>query len=224
MSSDDTYRAKRQLKAVTSHGKRHNSTISGIGIFPEALPLPMKERKKEAQKKKRMFKHMENMTISIDLDVKDIDHDENFLQKLLDKLGLDEVIKDFEVLSTAVMVLRAFNKAKIRNVMTIKLDDDTIYKHPDDYYDVDTAIEVMIIEINDCKGKREGDTITMELLSAAFEELWVEVKVSRIHMPWRHDILIKFHGEMDGEYFVRVINYLEEHLKIDNIEKDWSRA
>ena len=221
MSTDDVYRAKRELKAVTSHGKRHNSTISGIGIFPEALELPMKVRRSKEVKKK-LYKHVENMAISINLDVKDIDHDETLMEKLMEKLGLDEVVKDFEVLDTSSKVLRALAKAKIRNVMTIKLDNETIYKNPDDYYDVDTALDIMMMEIKDRKGM--GNRIDMEMLSGSFEDLWVEAHITRIHMPWKHDILIKFHGEMDGEYFVRIINYLEEHLNIENMEKEWKKA
>jgi len=220
-ADDDVYRAKRELKAVTSHGKRHSATISGIGIFPEPLELPIKVRRTKEVKKK-VHRHVENMTISINLDVKDIDNDETLLEKLMEKLGLDEVVKDFEVLDTSTKVLRALARAKIKNVMTIKLDNETIYKNPDDYYDVDTAIEVIMMEIKDRKG--HGNTINMELLSGTFEDLWVEAHVSRIHMPWTHDILIKFHGEMDGEYFVRVINYLEDHLKIGDMEKEWKKA
>lgn len=222
MSTDDVYKAKRELKAVTSHGKRHNSTISGIGIFPEPLELPIKVRRTKEVKKK-MYRYVENMTISINLNVKDIDNDETLLEKLMEKLGLDEVVNDFEVLDTSTKVLRALAKAKIRNVMTIKLDNETIYKNPDDYYDVDTAVDVIMMEIQDRKGDK-GKAINMELVSANFEDLWVEAHVSKIHMPWTHDILIKFHGEMDGEYFIRVINYLEEHLDIENMEKEWKKA
>jgi hypothetical protein len=222
-SEDDSYRAKRELKAVTSRGSRHRSTISGIGIFPEPLDLPVRERRRRKKvEEKRMFKQLENAAISIDLDVEDIDVDETFLERLTERLGIDNVEKDFEVLQTASKVLRALAKAKIRNVMYLKLDGETIYENPDDYYDVDEALDAIMNEIK--VQESSGDRITIDLLSADFEDLWVEVKVNRVHLPWRHDVLIKFHGEMNGEYFLRVINYLEEHLKIEDIEKEWRKA
>jgi hypothetical protein len=219
---DDTYRAKRELKAVTSRGKRHSSTISGIGIFPEPLALPVRERKKKRIEEKRVHKNIENAIISIDLDVKDIDVDETLMEKLTEKLGIDNEVKDFQVLDTAAKVLRAMSKAKIRNVMFIKLDGHTIYERPDDYYDVDEAVDAIMNEMK--VQESTGDSIEIELVSADLGDLWVEVSVNRVHLPWKHDILIKFHGEMGGEYFLRVINYLEEHLKIEDIEKEWKKA
>jgi hypothetical protein len=52
----------------------------------------------------------------------------------------------------------------------------------------------------------------------------VEVKVSRVHLPWMHDILIKIEGELPEEYFRRVINYLEAHLEIEDIEDEWKKS
>ena len=116
----DNYSSKRQLKAVTSHGSRHSSTISGnfIGIFPEPLDIPSKESKKHEKKKKPTGKNLvENMTISIDLDVKDIPHNENFVQKLISLVGLEKAEKDFELLSTAEKIIRSLAKAKFKNVV-----------------------------------------------------------------------------------------------------------
>ncbi len=221
-SQDDTYNSKRELRAISSRGKRHSSTVSGIGIFPTGLDLPVRERRKDPKKEKPLFKSVENSVISIDLDAEDIDVDETLMEKLTEKLGIDNVVKDFEALNTSTKILRALAKAKIKNVMYIKLDGSTIYEAPDEYYDIDEAIDAVMNEIH--VQDNSGDHIYMELVSADFDGMWVEVNVQRVHLPWRHDILIKFHGEMSGEYFLRVINYLEEHLKIDNLEKEWTKA
>ena len=75
------------------------------------------------------------MTISIDLDVKDVSHDDDFMQMLMAHIGLDKVEKDFEVLSTAEKVIRAFAKAKFKNVAAIELDGNELYSHPENFYD-----------------------------------------------------------------------------------------
>jgi hypothetical protein len=224
MSKKGDYSDKRQLRAITSHGKRHSSTVTGSlwGIAPERPDLGGSEKKKKSKKKKKESQILvENMTISIDLDVKNLRHSEGFIQKLSSSLGVVRVKKDFHVLSTAEKIIRALAKGKFKNVGTIKLEDDVLYHHPEKFYDIDDALEKLMKVINK---KKTGDHIFMNLLSKEHKDCTVDVKVSCLHMPWMHDILIKFHGELPDEYFRRVINYLEDHLKIENIENDWKEA
>ena len=225
MSKKDQYITKRQLKAVTSHGNRHSSTITGnfIGIFPEPLNIGSVEKKKHTGELKAPAHNMvENMTISIDLDVRDILDDKDFIQKLKHFLGIERIEKDFEVLLTAEKIIRAFAKAKFKNVSTIELDDEIIYNDPRNYFDTDEAIDHIIEKIHTMS--KRGNRINMELLSKEQKRCTVNVNVSRIHLPWTHDILIRFHGILPEEYFRRIINYLETNLKIEEIEKEWKNV
>jgi len=225
MSKIDDYSTKRQLKAIKSHGKRHSSTITGnfLGIFPEPLDIHPKESKKHGKKQKQTVKNMvENMTISIDLDVKDISHNEDFVQKLVSLVGLEKVEKDFEVLSTAERIIHALAKAKFKNVSTIELGGERIYHDPENFFDTDKAINHLIKEIH--HKKQPGDRIFIELLSFEHPKCTVDVNLSKIHRLWVHDILIKFHGELPEEYFRRVINYLEQNLEIEDMESKWKNA
>ena len=225
MSKIDDYSTKRQLKAMKSHGERYSSTITGnfLGIFPEPLDIHPTSTKKHGEKQKPTKKNMvENMTISIDLDVKDISHNENFIQKLVSLAGLDKVEKDFEVLSTAERIIHALAKAKFKNVVTIELGGERIYHDPENFFDTDKAINHLIKEIH--HKKQPGDKIFMELLSFEHSECTVDVNLTKIHRPWVHDILIKFQGVLPEEYFRRVINYLERNLEIEDIESKWKNA
>lgn len=225
MSSKGDYTDKRQLKAITSHGKRHSSTITGnaIGIFPEPFDFGVEKSKKQQDRQKSKGPNiLENMIISIDLNVKDLAHSDGFIRMLSESLGVVRVKKDFEVLSTTEKIIRALAKGKFKNVATIELDNEVLYNHPEKFYDADEAIKEMMMEINN--KKKRGNNINMRMLSKDFKACEVEIKVSRVHLPWFHDILIKFQGELEEEYFRRVINYLEENLQIENMEKDWKNA
>lgn len=225
MSRGGDYTTKRQLKAITSHGKHHSSTITGnaLGIFPELLQLGTEKDKKPTDKEKPKGPIiLENMTISIDLNVKNLAHSEGFIHMLSENLGIVKMKKDFELLSTTEKIIRALAKGKFKNVAKIELDDEILYRHPEKFYDVDEAIKEMMMDIHN--ESRVGKVIFVHMLSKDFKDCEVEVKVSRVHLPWFHDILIKFQGELQEEYFRRVINYLENNLEIDNIEKDWKDA
>ena len=111
---------------------------------------------------------------------------------------------------------------KFKNVNTIDLDGKNIYHDPQNYFDSDEAIKHLIEKIHD--QQNGGNTITMELSSQEHDKCTVAVKVTRIHLPWVHDILIKFHGILPEEYFRRVINYLEENLEIEDMENEWKNT
>jgi hypothetical protein len=136
-----------------------------------------------------------------------------------DNLGIVKTKKDFEVLSTTEKIIRAFAKAKFKNVAIIELDDEVLYDHPEEYYDIDEAIKTMLLVIHDKKGK--GNIIRLKMLSIEHKDCSVFVKVSRVHMPWMHDILIKIEGTLSEEYFRRVINYLEDNLDIERLVDEW---
>ena len=228
MSKKDNYLSKRQLKAITTHGNRHSSTVTGsslagiVPLLPSISGKKSKHKKHDKDDKTKESEFVENMTISIDLDVKNISHSDGFVQILSSSIGIVKVKKNFEVLSTAEKIIRAFSKAKFKNVATIELDGEELYHNPKNFYDADKAIKTLIEEIHN--RKQPGNKIQMELLSLDHKDCSVDVKVSSAHLPWIHDILIKFHGTLPDEYFRRIINYLEDHLDIENIEKEWRNA
>jgi hypothetical protein len=225
MAKKNDFVTDRQLKAIKSRGNRHKTTVTGnyFGIFPEKLSLRSSKGKKKIKEEKSAGPvKIENMTISIDLDVKDVKHHEDFIHKLMSQVKLDRVEKSFEVLSTAEKILRALAKAKFKNVALIELDGSVLYEHPEKFYDIDDAIKILIDDIHN--KKEIGNKIFMELLSHEHKDCLIEVEVSRVHLEWTHDIFIRFHGVLQEEYFRRIINYLEDHLEIENIENEWTDA
>jgi hypothetical protein len=225
MSKKNNYVTKRQLKAVRSRGDRHSTTVTGnyLGLFPDRPQVgPVKGKKQVKEPEPSGPVHVENMTISIDLDVKNISHHEDFIHKLLSSVKLERVEKSFEILSTAEKILRALAKAKFKNVALIELDGKVLYEHPEKFYDTKDAIEILIEHIH--HQKQKGNKIFMELLSYEHKDCLIEVEVSRIHLELTHDIFIRFHGVLKEEYFRRVINYLEDHLDIEDIEESWINA
>jgi hypothetical protein len=225
MSKKNDFVTDRQLKAVKSRGNRHSTTVTGnyLGLFPDKPPIgPVKGKKQIKEPEPSGPVQVENMTISIDLDIKNISHHEDFLHKLISYVKLDRVEKNFEVLSTAEKILRAFAKAKFKNVALIELDDKVLYEHPEKFYDTQDAIKILIEHIHHQKEK--GNKIFMEIISHEHKDCLIEVEVSRIHLELTHDIFIRFHGVLKEEYFRRIINYLEDNLAIENIENDWQNA
>ncbi len=224
MATEENFNTKRQLKAVTSHGKRHKSTVVGnmLGIFPEPLIEYSPTKPKEERRAPRLSDMLEDMTISIDLDVEDISHYDDFISMLTSIVGLDRVEKDFELLSTAEKVLRALKKAKFKNVVTMELDGEEVYHCPEDYYDSEDAIELLIKELNE--PKRPGNDISISLLSKDHTDCLVKVSITRYHMRWTHDILITLHGMLPEKYFRTIINYLEDNLEIEELEDEWTKA
>lgn len=224
MSRDDDFVAKRQLKAVKAKGERHSSTIAGrmIGIFPQPLIEGTTESKgKGGGEKEEGTEMLEDMTLSIDLNVRGVTHTEDFLQLLASLVGMEKVEKDFEVLSTSEKVIRALAKGKFKNVTTMSLDGETIFRQPDDYFDSGDAIRRLAEEI---KAGNSGEEIQMKLLSKDHGDCEVGVKVSSYHSRREHDILVTFEGKLPNEYFRRVINYLEGELEIEDLEEEWKRA
>ncbi len=226
MAQSDRYSSKRQLKAIKSRGKSHSSTITGnaIGIFPQRELEPEEETKHKPAPRPRSRSRptkVENMTISIDLEVKEVTASDSFLAKLSSLVGLGKVNRDFEVLATAEKVIRALAKAKFKNVATVELDGQELYHHPEEHYDIDEALERLIEEIAQQQGR--GENVYMKFLSKE-HECEVDARIARVHMTWMHDILVRFHGQLPEEYFRRIINYLEEHLAIEGIEERWREA
>ena len=225
MSKKNDFVTNRQLKAVKSRGSRHSTTVTGnfLGIFPDRSPIgPVKGKKQVKEPEPSGPVQVENMTISIDLDVKDISHHEDFIHKLISYVKLDRVEKSFEVLSTAEKILRALAKAKFKNVALIELDGKVLYEHPEKFYDTQDAIKILIEHIH--HQKQKGNNIFMEIISHEHKDCLIEVEVSRIHLELTHDIFIRFHGVLKEEYFRRIINYLEDNFEIENIENDWQNA
>jgi hypothetical protein len=225
MSNKNNYVTKRQLKAVKSRGDRHSTTVTGNywGLFPQRLPIgPVKGKKQVKEPEPTGPVKVENMTISIDLSVKNTSHHEDFIHKLISYVKLERVEKAFEVLSTAEKILRALAKAKFKNVAVIKLDGEVLYEHPEKFYDTKDAIKILIEQIH--HQKQKGNNVFMELLSHEHKDCLIEVEVSRVHLELTHDIFIRFQGVLKEEYFRRIINYFEENLEIENIENDWKNA
>jgi hypothetical protein len=117
MSSSKPYSVDRDIKSITGASDRHSARIEGQypGIFPSSeLPTTLKEMNNK--KKKRSSSEVGDLTIFIDLDAKDLDQDDNFIEAFLSVLGLHPKDADFDVFSVTEKVLRALSKAKFRNL------------------------------------------------------------------------------------------------------------
>jgi len=225
MEKKSEFPKKRRLKALKHRGPRHSFTISGniLGSPHKTLEsVSSKTEKHPPGSERSKVRNVENITVSIDLDVKEIEHSKDFSRLLATIVGLSKVRKDFEVLSTAEKIILAFGDAGFNNVVSIDLDGKNLYYNPEDYFDLKEALSHLIQKVNEDRNR--GNVIFVIMVSKEYPDCIVEVEISRVHSPWMHDILIKFNGILPEVDFRGMICQLEEKLDIPGLEKAWKGA
>ena len=214
-----TYGVERDIKEITGSSSRHSARIYGQypGIFP-ALEVPVIEGTRKRKNRKPSSKEVGDLSIIVDLDARDLDDDEGFVEAVLSVVGLHPKDADFDVLSVTEKVLRALSKAKFRNLAELKFNGRLVYEHPELEYDLRNTLD----DIGDLRLKEEKiDTAHARVIEGPDMDAEAFVSVSRSHSRFTHDIRIDIHGMIEKEYLHRIVNYLEENLKIERLfEKD----
>jgi len=219
MSHSGTYGVDRDIKEISGSSSRHSARIYGQypGIFP-SIEVPTIEHARKRRSGKPSSTEVGDLSIIIDLDANDLDDDDNFIQAVLSVVGLHPKDADFDVLSVTERVLRALSKAKFRNLAELKFNDRRVYEHPELEFDLRNTLDV----IGELAIKEQRiDSAEARIIEGPDMDAEAFVKVSRSHSRFTHDIRIDIRGNIEGENLRRIVNYLEENLKIEKLfERD----
>ncbi len=215
MAKKEPYGVERDVRTVNGSSDRHSARMEGqyLGIFP-AMEVPVLTTRGGKKTSKRKGVLIEDIGIFIDLDAKDIEHDENFAHLVLEVLGLHPKSADFNVISVMEKVLRALAKAKFRNLAELKFGDDIVYSHPELEFDLKDVLESTKEHLLSGKDVERATARVIEGLEGG---LSADITIDSVHTRFTHDIRIQFHGELEEEFVNRIINYLESNLKIERL-------
>ena len=195
----------------------HSAMLEGrfLGIFPSSGVEVISDGEREHDgSRKTVIKGVSDPHIRIDLEVSDMDKDKGPLSELLHMIGLDPREADFDVLSTMEKVLRAFAKAKFKNLAEVNFDGKKVYEHPELDFDLRKVLKNIKDLDEDFSKAEEVEAVILEHEEGDTE---ARIKVDKVHTKLGHDIDIRIKGEISGEMLRRIINYLEENLEIEEL-------
>ncbi|MBN1540009.1 MAG: hypothetical protein JW939_07680 [Candidatus Thermoplasmatota archaeon] len=214
MAKKDPYGVDRDLKVLSGSSGKHSARLEGqfLGIFPspEVFPEGESERKDE---RAQVITGVKDPTIRIDLKVGDVNKDPGVFSEMLRMIGLDPREGDFEVLSTLDKVLRALAKARFKNLAELRFNGELVYDHPEEEWDLRSVLGTMKKMATNMK----LDEAQARIILREEGDTEAHVTVDKVHTELTHDIYLEFKGELSGEMLRRVINYLEEHLEIEEL-------
>lgn len=220
MSTKEPYGMEKDLKVLEGHSADHSARLEGqfIGIFPAPqIEIIHDDSEDEEVEKKVIVKGVKDPHIRIDLKVEDIEEERNPLKEILHLIGLDPREADFNVLRTMEKVLRAFAKAKFKNLAEVTFDGKKVYENPDLDFDLKKVLKNIKDLDEDFTRAEEAEA---KVLEHDEDDTSAVIKVDKVHTKFGHDIDIKIKGEISGEMLRRIINYLEENLEIENLLGD----
>ncbi len=215
MSTKEPYGMEKDLKILEGHSANHSARLEGqfIGIFP-APQIEIIHDVEGDIEKKVIVKGVQDPHLKIDLKVDDVDEDRNPLNEILHLLGLDPREADFNVLMTMEKVLRAFSKARFKNLAEVTFDGKKVYENPDLDFDLKKVLKNIKDLDEDFSNAEEAEA---KVLEHDEDDTSAIIKVDKVHTKFGHDIDIKIKGEISGEMLRRIINYLEENLEIEEL-------
>ncbi len=214
MSTMEPYGVEKDLKILKGSSRKHKASLEGqfMGIIP-GPEVEVKVEKGKRTIRSTIIRGVEDPKRKITLDVADKEKNTGPFREMLHLIGLDQRESDFVVISTLDSVLRALAKAKFKNLGELKFNGKLVYDHPEKEWDLKVVLPLL-------KDMRKGEKLEeAEARVILKEEGDVEavIKVDKVHTELTHDIYIDFKGELEGEMLRRVINYLEEHLEIEEL-------
>ncbi|MBN1391142.1 MAG: hypothetical protein JXA22_10925 [Candidatus Thermoplasmatota archaeon] len=214
MAKKDPYGVERDIKVISGSSGKHSARLEGqfLGILPAPELFPEREGARKDEKAK-VITSVKDPIIKIDLKVDDVRKDTGVFSEMLGLIGLDNKEGDFDVLSTLDKVLRALAKARFKNLAELRFNGELIYDHPEDEWDLRSVLKTM----KEMASNRKLDEAEARVILGEEGDTEAHVTVDKVHTEFTHDIRIEFDGELDGEMLRRIINYLEEHLEIDEL-------
>jgi len=210
---------EKENETLSGESYRHSARIEGLypGIFPSSeFPTTLHEMR--IDKKHRSSSEVGDLTVYIDLDAKDLKEDDNFIDAFLSVLGIHPKVANFDVFLVSERVLQALSRAKFRNLAELKLNNDLVYEHPELEYDLKEVLN----EINEFLLKDQRiDVVHARVIDGPDKDAEAFITVSSSHSKFTHDIKIVIRGSIEKADLEKMVNYLEEGLKIDKLfEKD----
>ncbi|MFW3146562.1 MAG: hypothetical protein ACMUIE_07100 [Thermoplasmatota archaeon] len=214
MSTKGPYGMEKDLKVLKGRSERHSARLEGqfLGLLPSS-DIPSAEGERRHVEKGYIVRSVRDPLIKIDLKVADLEKDRGPFKEMLNMLGLDPREGDFEVLSTMDKVLRALAKARFKNLAELKLDGELVYDHPEIEWDLRDVLK-KLKELSDKENLEEAEAL---VILREEGDTQARIKVDKVHTELGHDITIKIDGELEGEMLRRIINYLEEHLEVQEL-------
>ena len=137
MARNEPYGIERDIKILEGGSSKHSARLEGqfLGIFP-STDLEIETKEGREAEKGMIVKGVRDAHIRIDLDVKDIKKGKGAFDELLHVIGLDPRTANFDVLQVLEKVLRAFAKARFKNLAEVTFDGKKVYEHPELDFDL----------------------------------------------------------------------------------------
>jgi hypothetical protein len=160
--------------------------------------------KKKRKGKRPKTEKLEDITVSITLSVKKRYFKKNIFSKFVEE--------DFDLKSTAEIMLRGFHHAKFSRITTISTDGESIYKEK---YD-----EKPFKEIVGMLDEDEFKELFCEHVKISCEQkgnLRAQADIRKVHPEKNPPIFIRFFGKISKDNLNRLTSYLKKHLPVENI-------
>jgi phosphotransferase system HPr-like phosphotransfer protein len=215
MARKEPYGIEKDMKVLEGNSSRHSARLEGqfLGLIP-STGLEISTEEGKVERKGMIVKGIKDPHLRIDLEVPDVKTDKGAMEELLHLIGLDPKEADFDVLQVMEKVLRAFAKARFRNLAEVTFDGKKIYEHPEMDFDLRKVLKNIKELGEDFSRAEEAEAVILEHDE---DDTKAIIKVDKVHTKFGHDIDIRIEGEISGEMLRRIINYLEENLAIEEL-------
>lgn len=177
-------------------------------LFSTASPV---RTKKLILKKKQ--KTVENVELSIDLDVEKIELTpsnwlRNFVSQRLDIIKVEE---HFNPIIIAEKILKSLDSSKFKNIIEIKMDEKILYYHPEMKKDVTQGVKLLAEQLI---LKKRCTSIEIIVRKESIHECTAKIRIKKIHAKKIHAIDILLNGKLREKTFHRFLNQLKHSLPI----------
>jgi len=163
--------------------------------------------KKEKDKGKFEKDYLTNLHIKFDFDVKSKEIKPiGLFSKITNKKIIEE---DFELLSTAELILRGLAKAKFKNTAKISVDGITLYDHPEKKSDLRKTLD----NIDEYSSEiLKGKNLEVVAILDDIEKCTATIKINKIHKKNDHSVDIQIKGRIKKDIYHTFLNYLNEKI------------
>jgi len=163
--------------------------------------------KKEKDKGKFEKDYLTNLHIKFDFDVKSKEIKPiGLFSKITNKKIIEE---DFELLSTAELILRGLAKAKFKNTAKISVDGITLYDHPEKKSDLRKTLD----NIDEYSSEiLKGKNLEVVAILDDIEKCTATIKINKIHKKNDHSVDIQIKGRIKKDIYHTFLNYLDEKI------------
>jgi len=171
---------------------------------------PKKNNKKEDDFDK---KYLNNLHVKFDFDVnKKVIDSKGFFSRIFNKKIVQE---DFDLISSAKIILRGLSKAKFHNTSKIMVDNIILYDHPEKKSDLKKTIKIVDDFIEELKN---GKSVEITALFDDVIKCIAIINIKKIHRLDEHSVDIQIKGKIRKEIYHTFLNYLKEKIGFKKIK------